>query len=455
MILLDADKVCLKVRTAELITSGSVQAYTVKFKFSSDWDGLIKTAVFRTAATSVSMMLDETNECTIPWEVLATPSEIWNRAKMRLEVGVYGTKDEVVVLPTTWATLGTIQEGAEPGENAREPTPSVYQQLIDQLDDGRKAAQTAAAQAKADADRAAEIAVEMDKLATQVGLDAATASQAKADALTAQGKAETAEAAAETARQAAQTAAAQAKADADRAAEIAVEMDKLATQVGLDAATASQAKADALTAQGKAETAEAAAETARQAAEDAATQAGTNSAAAEQAATRAEYAANDAAAALAELLALYREMQNYVADAIHNIQTEGDTQVQRVADEGAAQVAAAEEAAAQSKADAEASKKARQGAEDAQAGAEAARDSIVTDQEKLAQAVSQSQGSAAAAGTSAAAAQTALQGMTYITFATDANGHILIRNGDLLGTTAFSLIAAGAATKAGHLEVDY
>ena len=58
-------------------------------------------------------------------------------------------------------------------------------------------------------------------------------------------------------------------------------------------------------------------------------------------------------------------------------------------------------------------------------------------------------GSADKAAQSQAAAQGALQGMVYVTFTMGANGHVLIRNGDLLGSTVFSL------TPAGHLEVDY
>ena len=63
--------------------------------------------------------------------------------------------------------------------------------------------------------------------------------------------------------------------------------------------------------------------------------------------------------------------------------------------------------------------------------------------------------SAAAAAISAHDAQLALQGMVYVTFAMDADGHVIIRNGDLLGTTSFELIGVSAAQSAGHLEVSY
>lgn len=63
--------------------------------------------------------------------------------------------------------------------------------------------------------------------------------------------------------------------------------------------------------------------------------------------------------------------------------------------------------------------------------------------------------SATNADASAKAAQAALQGMVYVSITTDTNGHIVIRNGDLLGTTTFRLIPAGADINSGHLEVEY
>lgn len=106
-----------------MVTSGSVNVYLVQFAFSADWDGLDKTSVFRAGDTKISVVLDATNRCQIPWEVLE------NRG-LPLEAGVYGTKNGTVVLPTIWATLGTIKEGASPGENTQPPTPDVYSQIL-------------------------------------------------------------------------------------------------------------------------------------------------------------------------------------------------------------------------------------------------------------------------------------------------------------------------------------
>jgi hypothetical protein len=74
-------------------------------------------------------------------------------------------------------------------------------------------------------------------------------------------------------------------------------------------------------------------------------------------------------------------------------------------------------------------------AEVAQGAAEAAQSAAETAQGK--------------AETAQAAAQSALAGMTFVGFSVDADGHVLITNSDLLGTTEFEL------TESGHMEVTY
>ena len=155
-----------------------------------------------------------------------------------------------------------------------------------------------------------------------------------------------------------------AQASADMADQIADEMKRLADQVEQNTETAIKAKADALIAKANAEAALASAETAREAAEDAANSAGTNASVASAAATRAENAANDAAAKLDTIRSLYQEMQEYVSQSVQDIQTEGNTQVQRVADEGAAKTAAAKEQADRAQSEADRAEAARAKAEE-------------------------------------------------------------------------------------------
>lgn len=107
----------------EPVTSGSVNVYPVRFEFSEDWDGLARTAVFQAGGEPVSVLLDNTNACNIPWEVLVSPG-------VQLRVGVYGTKGEDTVLPTIWASLGQVLPGAAPGKDAQPPTPELWEQAL-------------------------------------------------------------------------------------------------------------------------------------------------------------------------------------------------------------------------------------------------------------------------------------------------------------------------------------
>lgn len=123
MFVLYADKTQLAVREKEPVTSGSVNVYHAQFEFSDDWDGLTRTAVFQAGSVSRSVLLDESGTCTVPWEVLKTP-------RISLAAGVCGEKDGDVVLPTVWAWLGLIMEGAAPGEDAQPPTPDLWEQEL-------------------------------------------------------------------------------------------------------------------------------------------------------------------------------------------------------------------------------------------------------------------------------------------------------------------------------------
>ena len=128
MIKLYVNKNHLTVRERELLTSGSVNAYQVLFEFSPDWDGLERTAVFRSSKKSVSVLLGADGECKIPWEVLSFHGQ-------RIYAGVCGTRGGDLVLPTVWADLGTVQEGACPGEPSSPPTPELWEQALEKKGD--------------------------------------------------------------------------------------------------------------------------------------------------------------------------------------------------------------------------------------------------------------------------------------------------------------------------------
>ena len=129
MFILYAGKNQLTVRKREPVTSGSVNIYTVRFEFSPDWEGLERAAVFKSGSESRSVPLDSGGECVIPWEVLTSHGQ-------PLTAGIFGTQNDAV-LPTVWASLGTILEGVPTnGEGARPPTPDLWRQELAGKGDG-------------------------------------------------------------------------------------------------------------------------------------------------------------------------------------------------------------------------------------------------------------------------------------------------------------------------------
>lgn len=128
MFLLYAIKNQLSVRKREQVTSGSVNAYQVKFDFSSEWDGLRRIAVFQAGGTEKSVELDGAGICSVPWEVLVEPG--W-----KLMAGVHGFRGDKLVLPTEWADLGTIKEGAVNCSPLFPPTPELWHKALSQKGD--------------------------------------------------------------------------------------------------------------------------------------------------------------------------------------------------------------------------------------------------------------------------------------------------------------------------------
>lgn len=123
MFILYADKNRLTVRQREPVTSGSVNVYEVQFLFSPDWEGMTRTAVFCSGGEPVSVLLDDSGRCIIPWEALVSHGR-------QLTAGVYGTREGDVMLPTVWAGLGTVLKGAASGADARPPAPELWRQEL-------------------------------------------------------------------------------------------------------------------------------------------------------------------------------------------------------------------------------------------------------------------------------------------------------------------------------------
>lgn len=128
MIATNVSRVCADAVKREKLTSG-MQGVEVSFYFSTDWDGLVKTAVFEGSGESVDLLLTGAS-CEIPPEALKKYGGM-------LRVGVYGVSaDGTTVIPTVYADLGIIRRGADP---QKDPTTNsslpVWAQLQAQIGD--------------------------------------------------------------------------------------------------------------------------------------------------------------------------------------------------------------------------------------------------------------------------------------------------------------------------------
>ena len=108
--------------------SDSIMYEIIKFNFSDGWKGYDKTAVFRNKESVISVVLNCDNElctgedqCYVPYEVIKTPE---------FTVSVFGTKEKSRVTSER-ATVRVMKSGYEEGDAPAEPTPEVYEQLVE------------------------------------------------------------------------------------------------------------------------------------------------------------------------------------------------------------------------------------------------------------------------------------------------------------------------------------
>ena len=86
------------------LTSGMV-GVPVAIEYNEEWNGLIKTAIFRVGNFSRDRRNVE-DSTTVPWEAMRHGGKI-------LEVGIEGRDaDDKIIMPTVWATVSMIFNGA-------------------------------------------------------------------------------------------------------------------------------------------------------------------------------------------------------------------------------------------------------------------------------------------------------------------------------------------------------
>lgn len=108
----------------ESLVEGNVNSIFVKFIFSSEWDNLVRVAVFTNGSTSVSVSLPS-DTCAVPWEVLAEEGE--------LIVSMRGIiNDGSLVICTENKRLGIVHPSNANGDivDAEDATPTVIDTLL-------------------------------------------------------------------------------------------------------------------------------------------------------------------------------------------------------------------------------------------------------------------------------------------------------------------------------------
>ena len=121
-----AHKASMFCAEREILTTGMLNAVKCTFRFSKDWDGLSKTAVFRCGNYSKDILVVN-NQAYIPHEVL-----IEANVGLMLYVGIYGVnQDGKLIIPTIMCNAGEVQLGADPcGDSSVDPTPSLLDQIL-------------------------------------------------------------------------------------------------------------------------------------------------------------------------------------------------------------------------------------------------------------------------------------------------------------------------------------
>lgn len=111
------DKASLGGKKVVSVNSG----YEANFMFDDEWDGVTKTVRFINDGDYVDVILDGTNKCKIPREVMKSGT---------LSVGVFGGD----IQSTNAANVSLIASILEEYGFPAPPTDDVYSQIMDKLD---------------------------------------------------------------------------------------------------------------------------------------------------------------------------------------------------------------------------------------------------------------------------------------------------------------------------------
>lgn len=110
---------------------GTREYLRAEFSFSEEWEGTVKTAFFRGADGNTYTQLLENDACTVPAEALA--------ASGRVGVSVSGTLGETVITTDIKSfSVPVTLSGGTPSD----PEPTVWQQILDKVNETQQIAQS-------------------------------------------------------------------------------------------------------------------------------------------------------------------------------------------------------------------------------------------------------------------------------------------------------------------------
>lgn len=118
--------------------NGTREYLKAEFSFSEEWDGTVKTAFFRGADGGNHPKLLKDDTCIVPAEALAAPG--------RVGVSVSGTLGETIITTDIKSfTVPATLSGGTPSD----PEPTVWQQILDKVDETQQIAQSVREDAEA------------------------------------------------------------------------------------------------------------------------------------------------------------------------------------------------------------------------------------------------------------------------------------------------------------------
>ena len=125
MIEINVNGSVVSVQQTEALYCGSRDVYICSFSFDKSWDKYRKSAVFRAAGRAITAVVAEDNSCLLPWELMQRDS-----IGHEIEVGMYGVGADGEILTSVWDSIGTVREGSAVGNDARDPSVGVYEQVM-------------------------------------------------------------------------------------------------------------------------------------------------------------------------------------------------------------------------------------------------------------------------------------------------------------------------------------